>query len=167
MRSETQLTSILELREEMENRTHTTLRELFAQHVFVGCIDPTRALLQYSTIIYLCNTKKIMEELFYQILLYNFANFGKIRFNTPISILELAKIALDLPETEWTPEDGDKKELAERVMEILTEKSEMLDEYFSIEIDKNGCIKSIPLLLGLLYKIKAFYVLYTTKKNIF
>lgn len=133
----------------MENRTHSTLRELFAQHVFVGSIDPKRALLQHSTKLYLCNTKKIAEELFYQIMLYNFANFGRIKFSTPLSILELALVALDLPETGWTPEDGDKKQLAESVVEILKEKREMLDEYFSVEIDDNGNIKSIPHLLGL------------------
>lgn len=136
----------------MENKTHSTLRELFSQHVFVGCVDTTRALLQHSTKLYLCNTKKIMEELFYQIMLYNFSNFGKIKFNNPLSILELALIALDLPQTEWTPEDGDKKQLAERVVEILTEKREMLDEYFSLEIDDNACVKSIPHLLGLYCK---------------
>lgn len=147
----------MELRQEMENKTHSSLRELFSQHVFVGCIDPSQSLIQHSTRLYICNTKKIMEELFYQILLYNFGNFGKIKFNTPLSIFELAQIALDLPETDWTSEDGDKKELAERVAEILTEKHEMLDEYFSMEIDANGCIKSVPLLLGDLFLIKSPY----------
>lgn len=149
---------MLELRQEMENKTHSILRELFSQHVFVGCIDTTRALLQHSTKLYLCNTKKIMEELFYQILLYNFGNFGKIKFSKPLSILQLALTALDLPETEWTPEDGDKKELAERVVEILTEKREMLDEYFSIEIDEDSCICSIPHLLGLCFTTKRINV---------
>lgn len=137
----------------MEKKTHPALRELFSQHVFVGCIDPTRSLLQHSTKLYLCNTKKIMEELFYQILLYNFSSFGKINFSDPLSVRELARTALDFPETEWTPEDGDKDELAQRVMEILTEKGEMLDEYFSVEIDEKGFIKSIPLLLGLFLMI--------------
>lgn len=57
-------------------------------------------------------------------------------------------MALELPETQWTPEDGDKAELAQRVMEILTEKGEMLQEYFAMEIDETGHLKSIPLLLG-------------------
>lgn len=144
---ETQLTSVLQLRQEMENKCHSMLREVFSQHVFVGCIDPTQALIQHGTKLYLCNSKRIMEELFYQIVLYNFGNFGKIKFNVPLSIFELAITALDQPETAWTPEDGDKKELAERVTEILTEKGDMLNEYVSVEIDENGLIKSIPLLL--------------------
>lgn len=138
----------MQLRQEMENKTHATLRELFSQHVFVGCIDPAQTLIQHSTKLYLCNTKKLMEELFYQILLYNFSNFGKIRFGTPLSIFELALTALDIPETGWTPEDGDKTDLASRVAEILTEKREMLNEYFSMEIDENRHIKTVPLLLG-------------------
>lgn len=146
-RCESQLTSVLQLRQEMENKTHSSLRELFAQHVFVGCVDPSRTLVQHGTRLYLCDTRKIMEEFFYQILLYNFGNFGKIKFKTPLPLFELAMTALDLPETGWTPEDGGKKELAERVAEILTEKGEMLEEYFSMEIDETGHLKSIPLLL--------------------
>lgn len=89
-----------------------------------------------------------MEELFYQIMLYSFQNFGYIKLTCPLSIYELALVALDLPETEWTPEDGDKKTLAARAAEILTEKGEMLNEYFSMEIDENGYLKSLPLVLG-------------------
>lgn len=79
--------------------------------------------------------------------MYNFQNFGVIKFSNALSLFELAMIALDLPETGWTPEDGDKKQLAQKVTEILTEKGEMLNEYFSMDIDETGCLESIPLVL--------------------
>lgn len=143
------MTSILQLRKELEDNCHTGMRELFSQHVFVGCISPTQALLQHSTKLYLCNTQSILEELFYQILLYNFQNFGIIKFSNSLPLFELIKMALELPETGWTEEDGNKEELAQKATEILTEKGEMLKEYFSMDIDENGCLLSIPLLLGI------------------
>lgn len=146
-RSATELTSVLELRKSIEENCHKTLREAFAQHVFVGVIDPNRALMQHNTKLYLCNTKKILEELLYQFVIYNFQNLGNINLSEKISIRELSMIALDLPETNWTPEDGPKEELALRVVEILIDQREMLADYFSMEIDESGNLCSVPLLL--------------------
>ncbi|KAJ8926300.1 hypothetical protein NQ314_021340 [Rhamnusium bicolor] len=135
---ETKLTSILELRKEVEENCHRMLRETFAQHVFVGSVSPTQALIQHSTKLFLCNTQTILAELFYQFILYNFQNFDSYKFSKKISIYELAIICLELPETGWTPEDGEKLELAKRVTEILTDKGPMLHDYFSMEIDEQG-----------------------------
>lgn len=92
-----------------------------------------------------------MKELFYQFLMYNFENHDSIKFSKPLSMLRLAQLALDLPETGWTPEDGDKNELAEKIVEILVEKREMLLEYFLLEIDDSGMLLSLPLLLGIFF----------------
>lgn len=136
---------------EIESDCNRALRELFSQHVYVGSINPKQTLIQHSTKLYLCNTQKIMEELFYQMIMYHFENLGIIQLSDPVSIKELALIALDLPETGWTEEDGSKTELAQRVTEILTEKCEMLFEYFSMEIDENGFLKGLPLIIGKLH----------------
>lgn len=57
-------------------------------------------------------------------------------------------IALDSGVTGWTEEDGPKDELATRVKELLLEKADMMNEYFSIVIDKVGNLRSLPVLLG-------------------
>lgn len=57
-------------------------------------------------------------------------------------------IALDSGETGWTEEDGSKEELATRVKELLLEKADMMNEYFSIVMDKVGNLRSLPVLLG-------------------
>lgn len=142
------MTSILELRKEIEDNSQGTLRETLAQHVFVGSITPNQALIQYSTKLYLCNTKKILSELLYQLMMYNFQNFSCYNFSNKISIFELAMIALDKPEAGWTPEDGEKAVLAKRITEILTEKGPMLEDYFSMVIDEAGNLLSIPIILG-------------------
>ncbi|KAL3286345.1 hypothetical protein HHI36_000853 [Cryptolaemus montrouzieri] len=143
----TELSSVLELRKAIEDNCHQVLRETFAQHVFVGAIDPNRALIQYSTKLYLCDTTKILQELLYQFVIYNFQNLGFIKLSEGVSIYELAMMALNLPETGWTPEDGDKDELAKRIVEILIDNNAMLLDYFSLEIDKDGNLCSLPLLL--------------------
>ncbi|KAF5291784.1 hypothetical protein FQA39_LY14272 [Lamprigera yunnana] len=146
-RVECNLTSVMELRKNAEEALHKVLRELFAQHVFVGSVNATQALVQHGTKLYLCKTNRIMQELFYQFILYNFQNFGSIQLSEPLSLKELALLALDLSEAGWSEEDGDKDELASKVQEILTEKGEMLKEYFSMEIDEFGFLKSLPLIL--------------------
>ncbi|KAK9869246.1 hypothetical protein WA026_002996 [Henosepilachna vigintioctopunctata] len=143
----TEITSVLELRKSIEDNCHRALRETFAQHVFVGSIDPGQALIQYSTKLYLCDTIKILEELLYQFVIFNFKNLGCISFSESISIYELAKMSLDLPETGWTQEDGPKEELAQRVVEVLVDNSAMLEEYFSMKIDTDGNLCGLPMLL--------------------
>ncbi|KAF7286678.1 hypothetical protein GWI33_004702 [Rhynchophorus ferrugineus] len=146
-RVETKLTSILKLRKAVENNCHRTLRETFAQHVFVGSINPNQALIQYNTQLLLCNTNLILEAFFYQLILYNFQNFDSYRFEDAMSIKELALIGLNLAEAGWTEDDGPKDELAQRISEILVEKGPMLNEYFSLNIDEQGKLRTLPILL--------------------
>lgn len=57
-------------------------------------------------------------------------------------------IALNSDESGWTEADGSKDELAQSVKDLLSSKTEMLEDYFSLEIDSDGNLTSIPLLLG-------------------
>ncbi|XP_069331607.1 DNA mismatch repair protein Mlh1 isoform X4 [Eulemur rufifrons] len=75
------LTSVLSLQEEINERGHEILREMLHNHSFVGCVNPQWALAQHQTKLYLLNTTKLSEELFYQILIYDFANFGVLRLS--------------------------------------------------------------------------------------
>lgn len=45
-------------------------------------------------------------------------------------------LALDLEESGWTEADGPKHDLAQYIVDFLKTKSEMLTDYFSIEIDQ-------------------------------
>ncbi|XP_075561109.1 DNA mismatch repair protein Mlh1 isoform X4 [Pelecanus crispus] len=75
------LTSVLTLQEEISNQAHANLQEMLRDHSFVGCVSPQWALAQYQTKLYLLNTTKLSQELFYQILIYDFANFGVLRLS--------------------------------------------------------------------------------------
>ncbi|XP_031200120.1 DNA mismatch repair protein Mlh1 isoform X1 [Mastomys coucha] len=142
------LTSVLSLQEEINERGHETLREMLRNHSFVGCVNPQWALAQHHTKLYLLNTTKLSEELFYQILIYDFANFGVLRLSEPAPLFDLAMLALDSPESGWTEEDGPKEGLAEYIVEFLKRKAEMLADYFSVEIDEQeGNLIGLPLLI--------------------
>ncbi|XP_069776473.1 DNA mismatch repair protein Mlh1 isoform X2 [Narcine bancroftii] len=141
------LTSILSLREEIDNQNHTGLQDMLQNHVFIGCVNPQWALVQYQTKLYLINSTKLSQELFYQILIYDFGNFGVLRLSNPAPLYELAMLALDSPESGWTEEDGPKEGLAEYIVDFLKTKAEMLQDYFSLSIDEEGNLTGLPLLL--------------------
>lgn len=141
------LTSLLSLREEISSRNHTGLQDMLQNHVFIGCVNPQWALVQYQTKLYLINSTKLSQELFYQILTFDFGNFGVLRLSNPAPLYELAMMALDSPESGWTEDDGPKEGLAEYIVDFLRTKSEMLQDYFSIGIDENRNLTGLPLLL--------------------
>ncbi|KAA8590061.1 DNA mismatch repair protein Mlh1 [Etheostoma spectabile] len=141
------LTSIKELRAEITENTHKGLQEMLQDHSFVGCVNPQWTLVQHHTKLYLLNTTKLSQELFYQILIYDFGNFGVLRLSTPAPLYDLAMLALDSEESGWTKEDGPKDGLAQYIVDFLKNKTEMLGDYFSLEIDQEGNLTGLPLLL--------------------
>ncbi|XP_066483853.1 DNA mismatch repair protein Mlh1 isoform X2 [Tiliqua scincoides] len=141
------LTSVLTLQEEINNRAHASLQDMLRDHSFVGCVSPQWALVQYQTKLYLLNTTKLSEEMFYQVLIYDFGNFGVLRLSEPAPLYDLAMLALENAESGWTEEDGPKEGLAEYIVQFLTKRSEMLKDYFSLEIDEEGNLTGLPLLI--------------------
>ncbi|XP_007425810.1 DNA mismatch repair protein Mlh1 isoform X1 [Python bivittatus] len=140
------LTSVLTLQEEINKKANASLQEMLRDHSFVGCVSPQWALVQYQTKLYLLNTTKLSQEMFYQILIYDFGNFGVLRLSEPAPLFDLAMLALENAESGWTEEDGPKEGLAEYIVDFLSKKSEMLKDYFSLEIDEGNLI-GLPLLI--------------------
>uniref|UniRef100_A0A8C7CSB1 DNA mismatch repair protein MLH1 n=1 Tax=Oncorhynchus kisutch TaxID=8019 RepID=A0A8C7CSB1_ONCKI len=120
---------------------------MLQNHSFVGCVNPQWTLIQHHTKLYLLNTTKLSQELFYQILIYDFGNFGILRLSEPAPLYDLAMLALDSEESGWSEEDGPKEGLAQYIVDFLKKKSEMLEDYFSMEIDQEGNLTGLPLLL--------------------
>ncbi len=57
-------------------------------------------------------------------------------------------MAMDLEENGWQPEDGPKDHLAKQASALLKMKAEMLDDYFSLQVNEESHLLGIPLLLG-------------------
>ncbi|CAI9582275.1 unnamed protein product [Staurois parvus] len=141
------LTSVLTLQKEIEDRAHKDLQDMLRHHSFVGCVGPQWALAQYQTKLYLLNTTKLSQELFYQILVYDFGNFGIMKLSESAPIYDLAMLAFDSPESGWTEEDGPKEGLAEYIVQFLQKKVRNVErDYFSLEIE-DGNLTGLPLLL--------------------
>uniref|UniRef100_A0A674AUZ1 MutL homolog 1, colon cancer, nonpolyposis type 2 (E. coli) n=1 Tax=Salmo trutta TaxID=8032 RepID=A0A674AUZ1_SALTR len=130
------LSSVKELRDDIAEHAHKGLQEMLQNHSFVGCVNPQWTLIQHHTKLYLLNTTKLSQELFYQILIYDFGNFGILRLSEPAPLYDLAMLALDSEESGWSEEDGPKEGLAQYIVDFLKKKSEMLEDYFSMEIDQ-------------------------------
>lgn len=141
------LTSVKNLRKSIDDKEHLGLKNLLEDHKFVGCVNEPLTLVQHLTRLYLVNSQKLSEELFYQILLFKFGNFGYINLSSPAPIYELTLLALDSPDSGWIPSDGDKTDLAKYVVDLLSSKSEMLLDYFSLKINEQNELVSLPLLL--------------------
>uniref|UniRef100_A0A8C7CER4 MutL homolog 1, colon cancer, nonpolyposis type 2 (E. coli) n=1 Tax=Oncorhynchus kisutch TaxID=8019 RepID=A0A8C7CER4_ONCKI len=141
------LSSVKELRDDIAEYAHKGLQEMLQNHSFVGCVNPQWTLIQHHTKLYLLNTTKLSQELFYQILIYDFGNFGILRLSEPAPLYDLAMLALDSEESGWSEEDGPKEGLAQYIVDFLKKKSEMLEDYFSMEIDQEGNLTGLPLLL--------------------
>lgn len=92
--------------------------------------------------------QRLSEELFYQMLLYEFQNLSEIRFENPLSIKDLAVLALNNKESGWCESDGPIDELAENIHDILLQKADMLKEYYRLSISNSGHLESIPSILG-------------------
>lgn len=87
--------------------------------------------------------------MFYQILLFEFENFGQIELEDAIPLLDLALMGLESDKSGWTPEDGPKEDLADRIVTILCDKSEILRVYYGLIIDKDSkSLSALPLLVG-------------------
>ncbi|KAF9177173.1 DNA mismatch repair protein, partial [Haplosporangium sp. Z 11] len=151
-RTEVKLTSVLQLREEVRKQGHPILTPIFANHTFVGILDNQRGLIQNELALYLVNYEAVSEELFYQICLRDFSNFGFIRLSTPVDIKEMVRMALDdeqelMEKNEWPEELKPKDEIAKTVTNLLVGRREMLREYFSICITDQGQLSAIPMMI--------------------
>ncbi|XP_013165532.1 PREDICTED: DNA mismatch repair protein Mlh1 [Papilio xuthus] len=146
-RVETKLTSIKQIRMDVESNCNMNLREILANLIFIACIDCHQSLIQHSTKLYLCNTTKLTEELFYETLLYDFQNLGLIKLSNPLPLEELMMLGLKTQKAEWNSQYGEMCEVAKQMTSLLISKKEMLFEYFSLEMNADGELLALPLLL--------------------
>lgn len=140
------------LKTEVEKNASKYLKQVFANMSFVGCLDRELALIQHQTGLFILNTRILSYELFYQIALFNFGNFGYFKLSEPLLVFDLAMMGLDDPNTGWTPDDGPKDKLAKRCVKFLFSKADMLHDYFSIKLVKSSSddevyLEALPMLI--------------------
>ncbi|MCJ1465853.1 DNA mismatch repair protein [Pseudocyphellaria aurata] len=151
------LATIKSLRAAVRDSIHSTLTATFATHTYVGLVDPHRriAAIQAGVKLFLVDYGLLCTEYFYQLGLTDFANFGSIRFETPLDIRALIELGVKAESSEAQEKNGgdggaqdiEWNKVAPMVTTRLIERREMLLEYFSMEISPVGELLSIPLLI--------------------
>jgi len=148
------LTSIKALRSRVRDALHTPLTETFASLTYVGLVDSTRRLaaMQSGVNLYLVDYGLVSNEFFYQIGITDFGNFGAIQLrpagaeSLPLKDILLVAAEMEV-ETDSSMKDLSPAAIAQKVYIQLYSKREMLKEYFSLEIDDDGNLLTIPLLI--------------------
>ncbi|XP_062028201.1 DNA mismatch repair protein MLH1-like [Rosa rugosa] len=143
------LSSIQELIAEIDSNCHSGMLDIVRNCTYIGMADDVFALLQHDTHLYLANVVSLSKELMYQQVLRRFAHFNAIQLSNPAPLKEL--IVLALKEGDTDPESTENDELNEKIAEMNTEllkqKADLVEEYFSIHIDKDGNLSRLPVIL--------------------
>jgi DNA mismatch repair protein MLH1 len=145
------LTSIKELRAEVRDAMHNELTDIISTHTFVGIVDEQKriAAIQGGVKLFLVDYGMLCNEYFYQVGLTDFANYGAIRFNPPLPLHDLLKVAAEQERRNAGDEadEVDWDDVVETVKGVLISRAALLQEYFSMDITAEGELCSIPLLM--------------------
>lgn len=143
------LSSVLELREEVCKECSDYLLDLCSSLVFVGVVDPVHVLAQAKTKLFLMNIFTLSSQMFYQLALRTFHNFGVIQLSSPACLRqEVGEGIAQVSELNGERVPSDISALVENATKTLCEKAPMLKEYFGIEIDcVNVRLNTLPLML--------------------
>lgn len=89
--------TVRKLRADVRDSAHKGLCEMFQNHTFIGVVDEHRRLaaVQHGVKLYLVDYAAVCFEMFYQIGLSDFANFGHIRLNPSIPLRNILEIAVE------------------------------------------------------------------------
>jgi DNA mismatch repair protein MLH1 len=144
------LATVKELRAAVRENMHNELTDVYANHTFVGIVDDRKriAAIQGGVKLFLVDYGMLSAEYFYQLGLTDFGNFGAIRFDPPLNLRDLLRIADEQTQArEPDTAELDWDQVIEAVSEQLLSRRDMLGEYFSLDISADGELLSIPLLM--------------------
>ncbi|TMW62850.1 hypothetical protein Poli38472_005468 [Pythium oligandrum] len=142
------LTSVQNLLTKIEQRKSKALEKMFREHSFVGVVNRQYSLIQYRTKLYLVRHRDIAYHLFYEKVIQQFGHFNAMQLPVPLSVYDLIYDALSNPRNGYDEEDGPKDQLADDMKQLLVANGPMLAEYFALDIDSQGMLRSLPRLLG-------------------
>nr|CCA18006.1 DNA mismatch repair protein putative [Albugo laibachii Nc14] len=140
-------TSVQNLIQQIQAKRNAQLVKLFREHTFVGVVDHRLSLLQHRTKLYIVQHQKIASSYLYEQLLSRFGQLEAFQIAPALPVYELLYEALCNPRVGYDEEDGPQDQLAEEMKAVLVSQGRMLAEYFSIDIDSNGMLHHLPVIL--------------------
>ncbi|POM78760.1 DNA mismatch repair protein [Phytophthora palmivora] len=141
------LSSVQNLLSLIRQKKNKALARLFREHSFVGVVNKQFSLVQYRTKLYIARHDEIAFHVFYQQVLLQFGETRPITLQSPFPIYDLVLEALKNPRNGYDEEDGPREQLADEIKTLLITNGPMLFEYFSIDIDSQGMLRTLPQLL--------------------
>ncbi|ODN92837.1 DNA mismatch repair protein MLH1 [Cryptococcus wingfieldii CBS 7118] len=150
-----EFTSIQALRKAVLKNASSELHEILSRHAFVGQVSSqlTLSLIQHATKLFLVNHAALADEHFYQLALRQFGAFNRIKLEPQPNLRELLTLAVE--DEEGLGDAGlSKEDVVDYTTNLLVERAEMLDEYFSLLLNPSSdattpdaTIETLPLIL--------------------
>ena len=147
--------SISNLRDEIAKQNHQELNETLRNSTYVGAVSRSRSLIQCGINLLMINHRDLACEMFYQVALMKFnamptARLGGSGVDVMSAIGQRLQIE-EMPDLFDASDNVEKKQankvssvnanLAYEAAKCLAEKAPMLEEYFSIKIEKRKVLK--------------------------
>jgi DNA mismatch repair protein MLH1 len=144
------LTSIQDSIADLRRNVHRGAAEILREHTFVGVASERYALVQHQTKLMLVDIVPVITELMYRQILMRFADFDSVKVEPPAILLPFISLAMgDGGEGEGSEEVH---EDANECIQVLLDKAQMLDEYYSITITgtspKDAKLERMPVLFA-------------------
>lgn len=155
------LASVQTLRQNIVTNCHGDFSTKLRESLFVGCVSRDLSLIQWGTELIMINHYNLAKYLFYQLALARFsgapmAKLGGANDNSGIDVTIAIEAALQLDNDDYSNFNDDERKnktlthnIAEEAVKCLSEKKEMLLEYFSIKFECDTKEKNRLLLTGL------------------
>ncbi|KAG0144880.1 hypothetical protein CROQUDRAFT_716413 [Cronartium quercuum f. sp. fusiforme G11] len=143
------LGSVHQIRSQIKQSKDLALEELIRRHVLVGVVSLHKgySMVQHETRIYLIRHPAFCEELFYQLGARQFGAYQRIKLSPPPALKHLVRLAVMREPSEDLDKYGRDKAI-EKICRTLKSKAPMLDEYFSLKINDEGDVESLPVLIS-------------------
>ncbi|XP_015782198.1 DNA mismatch repair protein MLH1 [Tetranychus urticae] len=139
---EIQLDSIKELRKEVLAKCDIDLHRTIKDSCFIGVVSNNIIAIQHETKLLVTDITKLSYELFYQLYLQDFGNFGVLEFTEPHSIGKLYEMFEPYRDHDSISSDDACVKLTRRYIR------DMAEDYFSLELKPDGTLCSLPVLLN-------------------
>jgi DNA mismatch repair protein MLH1 len=159
--------SIQALREKLlkYSNKYAHVKNMLREAVWVGIVPQSQqCLVQVGVELCMWNFRDLAQQLFYQLAVLQFGELKPAIFKERVDVTKIIAYAMELEEgndDENICNDSDANstasnkstnwELASQATQCLMERAEMLDEYFSIRLDRDGesvYIKALPVVLN-------------------
>lgn len=126
--TDVKLSSIISLRKMVSESVDRDLTSIFSRSSYVGVVDEKKRLccFQSDVRLYVCDYGAVLKELFYQVALENFMNYGEIHLGDGVALEQILLALYQSTDEQLKP--------IEEVILLIWDMKEMFETYFKIKV---------------------------------